>query len=197
MPLVHYWKTGLCRVPEGTWQSHILPSAALGKILHSAKLQSCHSAKCGRPGTAATCRQILPSASRLALGKFFFIFFKTYFAEYQTHALGNFFIFLKHILPSARCMHSTIFFFTFFKHILPSASPRHSANFFFKTCFVECPLDPALGNFFYFFKTYFVECQPQALGKFFYFFNMFCRVPGTRPRNVCRVPSWHSAIFLF
>ena len=63
---------------RGTRQSNILPSAALGKIKHSAKVAlpsarhsvnpGCrqnwarHSAKGGRPVTAATCRQILPSA---------------------------------------------------------------------------------------------------------------------------------------
>jgi hypothetical protein len=43
--LAHCWKTGFCRVPEalssaiyqGTWQSNILPSVTLGKILHMAK----------------------------------------------------------------------------------------------------------------------------------------------------------------
>ena len=87
-------ETVLCRVPEtlpsafyrGTRQRNILPSAALGKIKHSAKVALpsagksiiCrvprYSAKGGRPVTAATCRQILPSAQRLALGNFFFIF---------------------------------------------------------------------------------------------------------------------------
>ena len=89
---LQYWKNILRRVPEtlpsafyrGTRQSNILPSAALGKIKHSAKValpsarhsakpssrQSWalpsrvprHSAKGGWPVTAATCRQILPSA---------------------------------------------------------------------------------------------------------------------------------------
>jgi len=54
----HYWKTVLCRVPEtlpsafyrDTRQRKILPSAALGKIKHSAKValpSAMHSAKPG------------------------------------------------------------------------------------------------------------------------------------------------------
>jgi len=95
---MHYWKTVLCRVPDtlpsakyrGTRQSNILPSVALGKILHSPGTRQSQalgksglfffsearrSAKFSRTVTAATYRQILPSASHQALGKICFYFF--------------------------------------------------------------------------------------------------------------------------
>ena len=90
--VVHYWKTVLCRVPDtlpsakyrGTRQSNILPSVALGKILHSAKLlgtrqnqalgKARRSAKFSRTVTAATYRQILLSPGHQALGKICFYF---------------------------------------------------------------------------------------------------------------------------
>jgi len=104
---------------RGTRQSNILPSVALGKILHSANLdfaeclaldKARRSAKFSRTVTAVTYRQILPSASHQALGKICFYFFK------------------KKTLPSAILGHSAIFFY------------------FLKTNFAECLLGPALGK---------------------------------------------------
>ena len=70
--MVHYWKSVLCRVPEtlpsaksrGTRQSNILPSAALGKIKHSAKLSLPSAKHSGKKSTRRN--RILPSAKRPA-----------------------------------------------------------------------------------------------------------------------------------
>ena len=103
-----------------TRQSNILPSAALGKIKHSAKVALPSARHSAKPGSRQS--WALPSAA--ALGKsptrqkvagpwrrppavrfcrvpnrwhsaIFFLFLKTYFAECQPQALGNFFYFLK------------------------------------------------------------------------------------------------------
>ena len=73
LPYSHYWKTVLCQVPEtlpsafyrGTRQSNILPSAALGKIKHSAKVALPSARHSAKPGS----RQIWALPSAAALGK--------------------------------------------------------------------------------------------------------------------------------
>ena len=71
-----------------------------------------------------------------------FLFLKTYFAECQPQALGNFFYFLKTYFAECKPWALGKFFFNFLKLILPSASARHSAIFllFLKINFAECPL---------------------------------------------------------
>ena len=129
----HYWKTVLCRVPDtlpsakyrGTRQSNILPSVALGKILQALG-KARRSAKFSRTVTAATYRQILPSASHQALGKICFYFFLKNFAECHPWALGKmFFYFLK--TNFAECLLGP----ALGKDIFAECSPWHSAKYIY------------------------------------------------------------------
>jgi hypothetical protein len=125
-------RTFLSAFYRGTRQSNILPSVALGKIKHSAKLalspwhsanmvfvecrgtrQTLHSAKGGWAVMAATCRQIcrVPNGQH---SEFFFVFFKSIMPSDITQALNKIYYFFKQYF--AECQRAdTRQIFCFFK----------------------------------------------------------------------------------
>ena len=119
--VVHYWKTVLCRVPDtlpsakyrGTRQRNILPSVALGKILHSAK-----------SGTRQICT--LPSAWTIRhSAKFIFIFLKKTLPSAILGHSAIFFYFLK--TNFAECLLGP----ALGKDTFAECSPWHSAKYIY------------------------------------------------------------------
>ena len=124
----HYWKTVLCRVPDtlpsakyrGTRQSNILPSVALGKILHLLVTRQ------SQPLSKSGLCRVPSTRESQTLGKICFYFFLKNFAECHPWALGKiFFYFLK--TNFAECLLGPVLG----KDIFAECSPWHSAKYFF------------------------------------------------------------------